>query len=110
MMSDAMDVVPAGLPVATKEKVTRWAFYIGTGALAVAAINTFMPSINKALSLMGNGVWNLTELALAGAVAAGPVLAVIIFWPLYKRVIESLANKPPWALFEYDPITPVTLG
>ena len=42
-MSEATDIAaPAGLPVATKEKVARWAFYIGSGALAVAAINIFM--------------------------------------------------------------------
>jgi hypothetical protein len=99
----------ADLPVATKEKVTRGVFYLGAAALVVAGINFFMPFVNRALTLMINGVWSIAELAIAGAVTAGTIFVILTVAPLFKRFIESCANKATWALFEYDPITPLEL-
>lgn len=98
------------LPVLTKEKVMRVLTHlVGPAAIAVVAVNFFMPSINKALGLLVNGVWSLTELGIAAICVTAVVTGAIAFWPVYKRLIESLANKATWAIFEWDPITPMEL-
>src|SRR5579859_637564 len=99
----------AGLPVPSKEKATRWVAHAGLAALGVAAILFFMPYINQALNLLVNGAVSIAEL---GAIAAGVCFgsfALISIWPAYKRLIESFANKATWAIFEWDPITPMQL-
>lgn len=98
-----------GLPVSTKEKAVRYAGYAATLASAIAIINVFMPFINKALTLLVNGMFSVIQLGLMGV---GILLGSVFFmqmWPVYKKLVESLANKATWALFEYDPITPMEL-
>jgi hypothetical protein len=99
----------AGLPIPTKEKAARWAAHGGVFALVVAGIITFMPFINKALTLLLNGVWTVAQLGFAAAVTFFGAFAIMTAWPLYKRFVESCANKAVWAIFEYDPITPMML-
>ncbi len=99
----------AGLPVPPKEKVMRWLSHGAVAALGVAGIITFMPYVNKALMLMINGVWGLAELALAAGVTFATIVALVSFAPVYKRFMESCANKATWAVFEWDPITPLVL-
>lgn len=107
-MTDTTNSI-AGLPIPTKEKVTRWIGHGGIVALAVAGIIKFMPFVNQALTLLLNGFWTLTQLAcLAGGVLL-VTFAFITLWPAYKRFMESVANKAVWAIFEYDPITPMML-
>lgn len=96
-----------GFPVPTKEKVTKWAMHGGIAALGVVGVLTFMPYINKALDLLTQGLLSTLEMGLivvALIVGAGAVMA---FAPVYKRIIESLANKATWAVFTWDPITPM---
>lgn len=97
------------LPIPTKEKATRWLIHIGMGALAVAGIIKFMPFVNHALSLLLDGVLSVTQLGLAVGGIAFVTYAGMALWPAYKKFMESLANKAVWAVFEYDPITPMVL-
>lgn len=99
----------AGLPIPPKEKVMRWVTHGAMAALVVAGILKFMPFINKALSLLLDGFLTVTEIALIGGCAALGVVAFMTLWPAYKKLMESLANKAVWAIFEYDPITPMVL-
>lgn len=109
-MNDTTESITiAGLPIPPKEKMARWAAHGGIIALGVAGIITFMPFINKALMLLLNGMLTLTQLGLVAAGACFGAFAIMTAWPLYKRFMESLANKAVWALFEYDPITPMML-
>jgi hypothetical protein len=97
-------------PVLNKEKVMRVLTHlVGPIALGIVAVNFFMPSINKALSLLVDGVWSLTQLGIATAVATAVVTFGIAFWPVYKRFVESCARRTTWAIFEWDPITPMVL-
>src|SRR5271167_4880031 len=111
MMTDATSTgsTIAGLPVPTKEKAARWVAHAGLAALGVAAIVTFMPYVNKALDLVVNGVFSLLQLGLMAAGACFAAFLLISIWPAYKHLVESFANKATWAIFEYDPITPMQL-
>ena len=100
----------ADLPVLPKEKMMRaLTHFVLPGVVGVTAVNFFMPSINKALGLLVNGVWSLTELGLAAICATVLVTFAIAMWSPYKRFVESCANKATWAIFEWDPITPMEL-
>jgi hypothetical protein len=108
-MSDSNNQ-PGDFPVVTKEKVMRVLTHlVGPAIIGVTAINFFMPSVNKALGLLVNGVWSLTELGIAAICATAIITAALAFWPVYKRGVESLARKATWAIFEWDPITPMVL-
>lgn len=98
-----------GLPIPAKEKVARWAFWGGVVAVVTTAVNVFMPFINKGLTLLLNGMFTFAQLGMLGAAICFGGFALIQFWPVFKRFIESCANRATWALFEYDPITPMVL-
>jgi hypothetical protein len=99
----------AGLPVPTKEKVARWMAHGGVIALAVVGVITFMPYINKALTLLLNGMFTLTEIGLVAAGTLFGAFFLMTIWPLYKKGLEILAHKTTWAMFEYDPIAHIDL-
>lgn len=101
--------VLAELPIPAKEKVARWTFYGGIAAVGVVAVNVFMPFINKALALLLNGMFTVVQLGLIAAATCFGAFAIMTLWPVFKKVVESVANKATWALFEYDPITPMQL-
>jgi hypothetical protein len=99
----------AGLPVPTKEQAARWFSHAGVAAIGVAAILFFMPYINQALNLLINGAVSVVELGMIAAGTCFGAFALINLWPAYKRLVESFANKATWAIFEWDPITPMQL-
>src|SRR5271154_451404 len=104
-MSDSI----VGLPIPTKEKAAQYLSHAGVLAVGVVAVLFFMPYINQALNLLVNGAVSVLELgAIAAAVCFG-AFALISAWPAYKRLVESFANKATWAVFEWDPITPMQL-
>ena len=87
-----------GLPVLTKEKVVRGLTKYGIPiAITVVLANLFMPSINRALDLMVNGVWSLMELSIGAICVVVVLYAAMMAWPVYKRLTESLARKATWA-------------
>ena len=99
-----------GLPLLKKEKVVRFLTHmVAPAVVAVTAVNFFMPSINKALRLLVDGAWSAAELGIAASVAFAVIFGAVTMWPVYRRFMESLANKATWKLFEWDPITPMEL-
>ncbi len=99
-----------GMPLLTKEKVMQALTKYGVPlAITVVIANLFMPSINRALDLMVNGVWSFLELGIGAICVVVVTFAAMMAWPVYKRLTESLARKATWAIFEWDPITPMML-
>jgi hypothetical protein len=109
MMDASTSDTIAGLPVPSKEKAARWIAHAGVAAIGVVAVLTFMPYINKALNLLLNGAMSVLELGAIAAATCFGAFALINLWPAYKRLIESFANKATWAVFEWDPVTPMQL-
>jgi len=108
-MSDRLTTDDLGLPIPGKEKAARWLVHLGLAGVAVAGIVTFMPTINYALSLLLTGAISIVQLALVLAGLAIGTFTVLTLWPAYKKFMEGIANRAVWALFEYDPITPMVL-
>lgn len=99
----------SGLPVPQKEKIFRYGLWAGIGMLGVAGILKGMPLVNQAINLLLSGALSLFQLGLTVTALLATGFVVMEFAPAFQKLVQSLARQATWAIFKYDPVTPMIL-